>query len=62
MVHDPETAGYDASKLGSPPLEKASANRMSPAGISMFYGCDDVETVVAEISSHTERHFAVIGA
>src|ERR1700722_337510 len=62
MVDDSMTAGYDASKLGSPPLGKAAANRMSPAGISMFYGCDDVDTVVAEISSHRERHFAVIGA
>lgn len=62
MVDDAKTTGYDASTLGSPPRDKASANRMSPAGISMFYGCDDIATVVAEISSHTERHFAIIGA
>ena len=35
---------------------------MSPAGISMFYGCDDIPTVVAEIGSHTAKRFAVIGA
>src|SRR5581483_12311880 len=62
MVDKPDTSGYDASTLGSPPPLKASANRMSPAGISMFYGCDDVATVVAEIGSHTVKRFAVIGA
>jgi hypothetical protein len=48
--------------LGSPPPTKASANRMSPAGISMFYGSDDIPTVVAEIGSHTTKRFAVVGA
>ena len=62
MVDKPEPAGYDASTLGSPPPMAASANRMSPAGISMFYGCDDIPTVVAEIGSHTAKRFAVIGA
>src|SRR6266566_2541188 len=62
MVDEPEPAAYDASTLGSPPPTKASANRMSPAGISMFYGCDDIPTVVAEIGSHTAKRFAVVGA
>lgn len=62
MVDEPDSAGYDASTLGSPPPMRASANRMSPAGISMFYGCEDMPTVVAEIGSHTARRFAVIGA
>jgi hypothetical protein len=62
MVDKPELAGYDASTLGSPPPMVASANRMSPAGISMFYGCDDIPTVVAEIGSHTTKRFAVVGA
>lgn len=62
MVDSPESAGYDASTLGSPPPTRASANRMSPAGISMFYGCDDIPTVAAEIGSHTAKRFAVIGA
>ncbi|MEU7004849.1 HEPN-associated N-terminal domain-containing protein [Nonomuraea sp. NPDC046570] len=52
---------YSAENLGSPPSKKASASRMSPAGISMFYGCDDVETVVAEIGAHSTSRFAVIG-
>lgn len=36
-------------KLGPPPSEKAQQNRMSPAGISMFYGAFDQETIIAEI-------------
>ena len=62
MVDQLDSAGYDALTLGSPPPMRASANRMSPAGISMFYGCDDIPTVVAEIGSHTAKRFAVIGA
>lgn len=51
-----------AKELGSTPPDRASANRMSPAGISMFYGSDDVETVVAEIGAHNTRGYAVLGA
>lgn len=61
MVDDPKKVDYNASTLGSPPPDKAAANRMSPAGISMFYGCEDIPTVVAEIGSHTSNSFAVIG-
>jgi hypothetical protein len=36
--------------FGPPPVESATrSNRMSPAGIVMFYGSDDRETAVAEI-------------
>lgn len=61
MADEPESAGYDASSLGSPRPAKAAANRMSPAGIPMFYGCGDIATVVAEIGSHTSKRFAVVG-
>ncbi len=38
-----------ATDLGSPPLNKAlQSNRMSPAGISMFYGTFDQETAILE--------------
>lgn len=38
-----------AKDLGSPPREDAKiANRMSPAGISMFYGAFDLETAISE--------------
>lgn len=41
----------DAASLGSPPHKKVQipANRMSPAGISMFYGALDTDTAAAEI-------------
>ena len=43
-----ETAG----ELGPPPEDKANQpNRMSPAGIPMFYGCDDEETALRETAS-----------
>ena len=39
-----------AEQLGPPPAEKATqANRMSPAGITMFYGSDDEITALKEI-------------
>lgn len=38
-----------ASDLGSPPLDSCKmANRMSPAGIPMFYGAFDLETSIKE--------------
>ena len=38
--------------LGPPPPELATqSNRMSPAGIPMFYGCDDEETALKETSA-----------
>lgn len=62
LVSDPhKSQDFDASDLGSPPPSIASANRFSPAGISMFYGCDDAETVVAEIGAHSTSRFAMIG-
>lgn len=39
----------NAKNLGSPGIDNAKANRMSPAGIPMFYGAFDKETCVKEI-------------
>jgi hypothetical protein len=36
------------SEMGPPPNDKASQSRMSPAGIPMFYGAEDVDTAIAE--------------
>lgn len=42
--------------LGPPPAEKAiQSNRMSPAGIPMFYACDDEETALRETASGPGR-------
>ena len=39
-------------ELGPPPADKAiQPNRMSPAGIPMFYGCDEEETALRETAS-----------
>ncbi len=39
--------------FGPPPLERAiRSNRMSPAGIVMFYGSDDAGTAIAEIDDN----------
>jgi hypothetical protein len=51
-----------AGALGAPPQDRASNSRMSPAGISMFYGSDDIDTVVAEIGAHSTDRYAIVGA
>ena len=39
-------------ELGPPPAEKANqSNRMSPAGVPMFYGCEDEDTALKETVS-----------
>lgn len=48
-IVDDYTEATTASDLGSPPLEFCKmANRMSPAGIPMFYGAFDLETSIKE--------------
>ncbi|MEI6986273.1 MAG: HEPN-associated N-terminal domain-containing protein [Rhodospirillaceae bacterium] len=49
-----------ARELGPPPNRCASQNRMSPAGIPMFYGSDDMKTALAEMSEPPE--FYAIGS
>lgn len=48
-------------KLGPPLGRHAAANRMSPAGISMFYAAEDVQTAIAEIASHDIKPMAMMG-
>lgn len=48
-IANPEVTFTAAKELGSPPIESATtANRMSPAGIPMFYGAFDIETAIKE--------------
>lgn len=54
--------GWSAKDFGSPPARKATANRMSPAGISMFYGSDSIDTVVAEIGAHWTHRYAAVAS
>jgi HEPN/RES N-terminal domain 1/RES domain len=49
-----------ALDFGPPPVEFAlTSNRMSPAGIVMFYGSDDPATAVAEIDDNSDVGIAV---
>lgn len=48
-VHPPDRVYSTAVQLGPPPVESARfSNRMSPAGIPMFYAADDPDTALAE--------------
>lgn len=48
-IHDPNVTLSTAAELGSPPTELALyPNRMSPAGIPMFYGSFDIDTAIIE--------------
>ncbi len=48
-------------ELGSPPPECAPANRMSPPGISMFYGAEDIDTALAELRPKVLPRCATVG-
>ena len=46
-------------ELGPPPSDRANqSNRMSPAGIPMFYGCDEEDTALKETAS-SSGYFAI---
>lgn len=47
IVKEKQELGH--SDLTSPPIEKTKNNRMSPAGISFFYGCYDKDTCIYEM-------------
>jgi hypothetical protein len=51
-IDAPAIVHSNARALGPPPTEFAlQSNRMSPAGIPMFYGAMDAETALAEVRS-----------
>lgn len=47
--------------LGPAPPSKATANRMSPAGVALFYASGDPQTAIAEIAGHGVDPLAVVG-
>lgn len=55
QVHSHTEVITSFERLVSPPDELASQNRMSPAGISMFYGGFDLDTVKAEIYTEEDN-------
>ncbi|MGR6858951.1 HEPN-associated N-terminal domain-containing protein [Aliivibrio salmonicida] len=62
-IHARKEKWNTAKQLGSPPLECSTyANRMSPSGISMFYGAFDRRTAIAETYEITnEDKVATVG-
>ena len=44
-----------AGELGPPPADKARANRMSPAGIAMFYASDEAATALREVARNPKK-------
>lgn len=50
-----ELARVDASLMGPPPREYATAGRMNPAGISYFYSAFDAQTAVVEIGDSNDQ-------
>lgn len=53
----------DAASLGPPPPERATAQRMSPDGVAMFYGAEDAATAIAEVEVHADaqRDMTTVG-
>ena len=47
--------------LTAPPASCAKSNRMSPAGISMFYGSFEKETPIKEIQHYSEAPLVYVG-
>lgn len=47
--------------LTSPPAKFAKVNRLSPAGISMFYGSFEPDTPIAEIRNYSDNPFIYLG-
>lgn len=59
LTHKEPQVDWNAQRLGTAPREHAQqANRMSPAGIPMFYGAIDAETAVQETSLRSEESWA----
>jgi hypothetical protein len=53
---------WGAADLGTNKPEKSTGStRMSPAGIPLFYGADDVDTALAEVAHADMRQFFTVG-
>ncbi|KJS60398.1 hypothetical protein VM95_21385 [Streptomyces rubellomurinus] len=55
-THEDREVSWGASDLGTAPPERAKqSNRMSPAGIPLFYGADSPDTAIRETSGHSDN-------
>ena len=62
LMDDPMALERECTILQPPPSERAAANRMSPAGIPMFYASADPQTAIAELAGHGPQPYALVGA
>jgi hypothetical protein len=54
--------GWGAADLGTKlPKDSMESSRMSPAGIPLFYGADDIETALAEVARVDSSEFFTVG-
>ncbi len=60
--YDPANPPSTAGELGSPPDANARNNRMTPAGISAFYGASTREGALAEVRAYSDSPQLSIGA
>lgn len=57
-----DSRGWGAAELGTnAPKNATNSSRMSPAGIPLFYGADDIETALAEVAHADARDFFTVG-
>jgi HEPN/RES N-terminal domain 1/RES domain len=61
LMNHPTALTRKCSALQPPPAEMATANRMSPAGIPMFYASADPQTAIAELGGHGPQPYALVG-
>jgi len=57
--HTREEAFYSDNQLAAPPACDAKANRMSAEGISIFYGANNIKTVLAEIYNGIDQYATI---
>lgn len=58
---DKEGTVTSFNDLTAPPVDKAKVNRLSPAGISMFYGSFEPDTPIEEIRNYSDAPFIYLG-
>jgi hypothetical protein len=61
LYEDADSLRPHSDDLGPAPDTKATTNRMSSAGIGLFYASGDPQTALAEIAGHGVKPLAVIG-
>lgn len=62
QIHDDPGMTFDAGRLGTAPADKAKRpNRMSPAGIPLFYGAEEKDTAIQEVSGGSAGGYVTVG-